>query len=125
MQMSANIAVGIVAFIHVVISMAEMLFWKRFDLYKRVPKLELLKSEADKAAPIVANAGLYNLFIASGLVWSLLPTNNAQSLKLFFLSCVAIAGIYGAKTLKPATLALQTLPALVAGALVWMAARMP
>ena len=123
MQMSANIAVGIVALIHVVISMAEMFLWKRLDLYKRIPKLGLLEPEANKAAPIVANAGLYNLFIASGLVWSLLATNNGQSLKLFFLSCVAVAGIYGAKTLKPTTLALQTLPALVAGALVWMAAR--
>jgi putative membrane protein len=123
MQMSANIAVGIVALIHVGISMAEMFLWKRCDLYKRIPKLGFLESEAYKAAPIVANAGLYNLFIASGLVWSLFAANNAQSLKLFFLSCVAVAGIYGAKTLKPTTLALQTLPALVAGALVWMAAR--
>jgi putative membrane protein len=121
MQRIANITVGIVACVQVVIAMAEMFLWKGAHLYLRIPKLELLPSEADKIAPIVANAGLYNLFIAAGLVWSLCVTSNAQSLKVFFLSCVAVAGIYGAMTLKPTTLALQTLPALLALILVWMA----
>jgi putative membrane protein len=70
----------------------------------------------------VANAGLYNGFIAAGLVWSLLSSTHPQDVRFFFLTCVMVAGIFGAATLKtPKTLGLQTLPALVALLLVWTA----
>jgi len=74
-------------------------------------------------APIVANAGLYNAFLASALVWSLLPTVESLPAKFFLLSCVAIAGIYGAITLKWITIVIQTLPALVTMLLLWIAGR--
>ena len=80
---------------------------------------ETEQAEADKVAPIVANAGLYNAFLAAGLMWSLF-TGDMPSL-FFFLSCVAVAGVYGAVTLKKTTLILQTLPALIGLLVVWSA----
>jgi len=120
MQVIASIAVALVALVHAGISVVEMFLWKRPQVHGR---LGFQQDVAAKVAPIVANAGLYNAFLMSGLVWSLLATNHAQSLQVFFLSCVAIAGIYGAATLKRTTLVLQTLPAVLAGILVWIANR--
>jgi putative membrane protein len=118
MQLLARIAVGVVALLHVGISASEMFLWKNPAIYQRLDKFNFSQQEADKIAPIVANAGLYNGFIAAGLIWSLFASGASRSLKFFFLSCVAIAGVYG-MTLKPDTVVLQTLPALVALGLVW------
>jgi putative membrane protein len=76
--------------------------------------------DALKTAPIAKNAGIYNSFIAAGLFWSAFASDNSLQLRLFFLICVAIAGIFGALTLPNKdlnkkrnlkTLYLQTLPA--------------
>jgi putative membrane protein len=64
--------------------------------------------EALKVAPIVANAGLYNGFITAGLIWGLVSGKNGDVIKVFFLVCVIIAGIFGAVTLKWTTLLIQT-----------------
>ena len=86
-------------------------------------------SKALKTAPIAKNAGIYNSFIAAGLFWSAFAQENAFELRLFFLICVAIAGIFGALTLPSKdptqprnikTLFLQTLPATIAIVLVWI-----
>ncbi len=78
--------------------------------------------DAIKTAPIAKNAGIYNSFIAARLFWSVFAQENAFELRLFFLICVAIAGIFGALTLPNKdpnkkrnikTLYLQTLPAVV------------
>ncbi|MEP0924377.1 DUF1304 domain-containing protein [Leptolyngbya sp. ST-U4] len=74
---------------------------------------------ASQVAPLVQNAGLYNSFIAVGLLWSAFARDNTVRQRVFFLVCVIIAGIFGAVTLKPTTLALQTLPALIALTIVW------
>jgi putative membrane protein len=74
-----------------------------------------------KVAPIVANAGLYNSFLAAGLIWALFSGSGRPGIGIFFLTCVAAAGVFGAVTLKPTTLLLQTAPAVVALAAVWMA----
>jgi putative membrane protein len=83
--------------------------------------------DAIKTAPIAKNAGIYNSFIAAGLFWSVFAQNNAFELRLFFLICVAIAGIFGALTLPSKdqtkkrninTLFLQTLPATIGVVLV-------
>jgi putative membrane protein len=85
--------------------------------------------DAFKIAPIAKNAGIYNSFIAAGLFWSAFAQENAFALRLFFLICVAIAGIFGALTLPSKdptqprnikTLFLQTLPATIAIILVWI-----
>jgi putative membrane protein len=114
-------AVLVVAVLHVAIAGAEMFFWKNPVVYRRFDRFGFTQAEADRIAPIVANAGLYNAFIAAGLVWSALAASNAYGLRMFFLGCVAVAGVYGAGTLKRSTLAWQTLPALVAAFLVWKA----
>ena len=118
---SANVAVGLVSAIHFMIAFAEIFLWNR--LYPRLKQFSFTPGEAAKAGPIVANAGLYNAFLAAGLLWSQTRMND-QSVRLFFLTCVMVAGIYGAVTLKaPKTLGLQTLPALIAASLVWIASQ--
>jgi putative membrane protein len=121
MQLTASIIVGIVAALHFLIAGVEMFFWTKPRVYRRLKGLNILDAEARKIAPIVANAGLYNAFIAAGLVWSLTLAADVSSAKYFFLACVVIAGLFGAATLSWKTLVLQTLPACFASILVWMA----
>ncbi len=117
---AANMAVGVVALIHFIIASAEMFLWNR--IYPRLKKpVDFNDAEAVKVAPVVANAGLYNGFVAAGLVWSALFATSPD-LRLFFLACVMIAGVFGAATLKdPKVLGMQTLPAAIAACLVWFA----
>ncbi len=78
--------------------------------------------QAAATAVLAGNQGLYNGFLAAGLVWSLFIPGGAT--KTFFLSCVAIAGLYGAySTRKVAILAIQTFPAAIALAWLWLAPR--
>jgi putative membrane protein len=73
---------------------------------------------AARAAPLAANQGLYNGFLAAGLAWSLLaPAALERPLQLFFLGCVVVAGVFGAATVSRRILFLQALPAAVALAL--------
>ena len=112
----ATAAVILVAIIHAAIALVELLFWKNPAIYKRIN----FPSEAVKSAkPIVQNAGLYNGFIAAGLIWGVL-TSIAIQISVFFLICVAIDGIFGAFTLSRNTLWLQTVPASIALAFVLM-----
>ena len=114
----SNLAVAVISGIHFVISAAEIFFPKRL---LQLDDFRFTPSEAGKAGPIVANAGIYNAFVASGLLWSL--NAGGDSLRYFFLACVMIAGVFGAVTLKaPKTLGLQPGPAVIAACLVWMAA---
>lgn len=108
--------VMVVAIIHIIISAVEIFFWKSPVIYER---LGFTGEVANQVAPIVQNAGLYNGFIAAGLLWGAFTKEYVVPLRTFFLVCVAIAGIFGAFTLKPTTLVLQTLPALIALVLVW------
>lgn len=114
-----NIAILIVGSLHVLIAAAEIFLWKKPSVYTRLDKLHLTQSEADKVAPIVANAGIYNSFIAAGLICSVFIGGGAPCWKYFFLACVAIAGIFGAATLNRKPLILQTLPATIAAVLLW------
>lgn len=113
----AQVTVLIVALIHTGIALIEMLFWRRPPVHAR---LGFTQPEADKVAPIVANAGLYNLFIAGGLAWGAFAQSAAAEIQTYFLACVTIAGIFGAATLKWTTLVLQTLPGIVALAVIWV-----
>jgi putative membrane protein len=128
MGLIAKIAVGLVALIHIVIGLVEMFFWTRPEIYERLrPKVHVTKEEAIKVAPIVANVGLYNWFLALGLLWSLLPSSMSRlpesavlPVRVFFLGCVMIAGVYGALTVSHNTLIIQTAFAAVALVLVWL-----
>ncbi|QLE41848.1 DUF1304 domain-containing protein [Nostoc sp. C052] len=119
MQIVATIAIAFVAFIHIVISVVEMFFWKNPLVHQR---LGFTADVANQVAPIVKNAGLYNGFIAAGLIWGVFSKSDFLSIRVFFLVCVAIAGIFAALTLKRTTLVFQTLPAFIALIFVWLAA---
>lgn len=122
MHTLSAIAIAIVAYVHIVISVMEIFFWENPLVHER---LGFSAEVAYQVAPIVQNAGLYNSFIAAGLLWSVFTKEHTLPLRTFFLTCVVIAGIFGAVTLRPTTLVLQTAPALLALILVWTAARKP
>ena len=104
----AALLMSVVAAVQCLIAAVEMFLWQRPRIHRR---LDFTADEARKVAPIVANAGLYNAFLAAGLVWALLAGSATPGVGPFFLSCVIVAGLFGAVTLKPTTLVLQTLPA--------------
>jgi putative membrane protein len=109
MLLVANILVVIVALLHVGFLVLEMFYWdhpvgrRRFGLTPEFSKA---------SATLAANQGLYNGFLAAGLVWGLITGDAA--IKIFFLVCVLIAGIYGGFTAKRSILYIQALPALLA-----------
>jgi putative membrane protein len=106
-----QIFVALVALIQILISIVEIFLWKHPKVHTR---LDFDLTEAEKVYPIVMNAGFYNSFLAAGLIWGLTSTIEPSTIQLFFLSCVLLAGIFGAVTLKWTTLILQTLPSLIA-----------
>jgi putative membrane protein len=71
---------------------------------------------------LAANQGLYNGFLAAGLIWALLwyGVVNGRPILTFFLACIVIAGVYGAVTVGRRILFVQALPAAIAGALLWL-----
>src|SRR5512143_1345693 len=106
MHTAANIAIGIVALIHVYIVVLEMFLWER------PTGLRAFGMDADFAAAtrvLAANQGLYNGFLVAGLFWSL-HTGDIH-VQRFFLGCVFTAGVYGALTVHAKTLVVQTVPA--------------
>ena len=117
MPLLANIAVIIVAILHLGFLVLEMFLWTK-PAGRRI--FGLSKELADASAPLAMNQGLYNGFLAAGLFWSLCAGRDA---KIFFLVCVIVAGIFGAFTAKRSILFVQALPAAIALALVWLAAR--
>jgi putative membrane protein len=94
-----------------------MFFWKEPFIHQR---LGFTLDEAIKVAPIVANAGLYNGFLAAGLIWGLVSGKTGDAIKVFFLACLIIAGIFGAATLTRTPLLIQTAPGAIALFLVWI-----
>jgi len=100
----------IVALLHIYFLILEMFLWtKPLGLKTFGQNLDKAKS----SAILAANQGLYNGFLAAGLIWSLCHPNEAFSgqLKLFFLSCVLIAGIYGGVSVNKKIIFVQGLPA--------------
>jgi putative membrane protein len=117
MPQIANLFVGFVALVHILLCVVEIFFWKEPFIHGR---LGFTLEEALKVAPIVANAGLYNGFIAAGLIWGLISGRTGDAIKIFFLACVIIAGIFGAATLTRTPLLIQTAPGAIALFLVWI-----
>jgi putative membrane protein len=110
----ANIVVGVVALLHVYFLVLEMFLWDR-PAGLRVFGQTLEAAKASKV--LAANQGLYNGFLAAGLVWGLILGPSGLNVKLFFLGCVLIAGLYGAATANRKILFVQALPAAVGLAL--------
>jgi putative membrane protein len=114
----ANVVVGLVALLHAYFMVLEMFLWDRPAGLRTFGHT----LEAAKASKVLAaNQGLYNGFLAAGLVWGLLLGPSGTPIKLFFLSCVLIAGLYGAATASRKILFVQALPAAFALALVLVA----
>jgi putative membrane protein len=107
----SQVLVAFVALIQIVISIVEIFLWKNPKVHTR---LNFNQVEADKAYPIVMNMGLYNSFLAAGLIWGLISMVEPSTIQLFFLSCILLAGIFGAVTAKWTILIVQTLPSLIA-----------
>ncbi|MBW3598965.1 MAG: DUF1304 family protein [Planctomycetes bacterium] len=113
----AKALVFLVALVQIGIAVIEIFFWEVPFVHSR---LGFSADEAHKVAPIVANAGLYNSFLAAGLIWGLFAGAKGFHIKTFFLICVIVAGVFGAVTLKPTTLILQTAPGGLALLAVWI-----
>jgi putative membrane protein len=109
MSLIAIVLTAFVALLHVGFMVLEMFFWTR-PLGRRV--FALSEQRARDSAQLAANQGLYNGFLAAGLVWGLLLGD--RGICLFFLGCVVIAGLYGAATVKRSILYVQALPAIAA-----------
>lgn len=111
MSFITNILVGLVALLHVYFLILEMFLWD--SAYGR--KVFNLTPEFSAASKtLAANQGLYNGFLAAGLIWGLYLGAAGLSVKIFFLSCVLVAGIYGAITVNRKILFVQAIPALAA-----------
>jgi putative membrane protein len=113
MQLIAEILVGIVAAEHLYILWLEMFAWttRARKTFRSFPA-ELF----EPTQPMAANQGLYNGFLAAGLIWSLLIQDSAwsQHVSIFFLSCVIVAGLFGAYTVQRSIFFVQALPAIIA-----------
>ena len=107
----ATVLVLVVAAIHVYILVLEMFLW-------RTPRgLRAFGTDqefADKSATLAANQGLYNGFLAAGLLWGLVAADPVGfQVRVFFLGCVIVAGVYGAATVSRRILVVQAIPAAV------------
>jgi len=119
MKLAITVFIGLVAALHLYFLWLEMFAWttRGKKVFKKFPKdmFEPTKS-------LAANQGLYNGFLAAGLIWTFFiqdPQWNAN-VSVFFLSCVAIAGIYGALTADKKIFIVQALPALIALLLIFI-----
>ena len=103
--------VGLVAFEHVYFMILEMFFW---DKPKGLAAFGMSLEDARKTKVLAKNQGLYNGFLAAGLIWAILSDSSFVPRSLFFLSCVVIAGVVGAITTKKKMLFfVQSIPAIV------------
>jgi putative membrane protein len=116
MEVIANILTGVVALIHAYILVLEMFVW---DSPRGMKAFGTTAEFARASKTLAANQGLYNGFLAAGLVWGIWLGEAGDPVKTFFLLCVAVAGIYGAATVSRRILLVQTLPAALALLAVW------
>jgi putative membrane protein len=110
MSTVANVVIAIVALLHLYFLVLEMFFWNK-PLGLRTFKLTPDFAKSSKA--LAANQGLYNGFLAAGLFWGLGLGVAGTSIKVFFLCCIVIAGVYGAATVGKKILFVQALPAAI------------
>ncbi|MCF8581572.1 DUF1304 domain-containing protein [Enterobacter ludwigii] len=109
--MLATILVAVVAFIHLYILVLEMFLWNTKTGHKA---FNLRPEFARETRVLAANQGLYNGFLAAGLLWSLWLGEKGIHVTVFFLVCVVVAGIFGAVTASRKILYVQALPAVAA-----------
>ncbi len=115
MKILANLLVALVAVEHLGILVLEIFFWDHpvgRKIFGMTPEL------SSASAVLAMNQGLYNGFLAAGLIWGLV--GGRREVKIFFLVCVVAAGIFGGLTAKTSILFTQGLPALIALGLVFL-----
>lgn len=117
MDLLAGIVVALVALLHLYFLVLEMFLW---DKPVGLRSFGLTPEAAASSKVLAANQGLYNGFLAAGLFWGLALGANGAPVKLFFLGCVLIAGLFGAATASRKILYIQALPAAVGLVLVWL-----
>src|SRR5205809_334629 len=111
MTLLANLAVAALALLHVYILVLEMFLWDKpagLRAFGQTPEA------ASQTKVLAANQGLYNGFLAAGLAWGLMLGPAGMGVKVFFLSCVLVAGLYGAATASRKILFVQAVPAAIA-----------
>lgn len=118
MRPLAAAAVVIVALLHIGFLLLEMVYWQQ-PLGLRV--FSMTPEEAASSAILAANQGLYNGFLAAGLLWGLVA--KKRDIQIFFLLCVIVAGLFGGYTAKPTIYLTQALPGAIALALVLISRR--
>ena len=114
MTTAANITIGFVALLHAYFLVLEMFLWDK-PYGRRTFKLTPEFAAATKG--LAANQGLYNGFLVAGLVWGLALGAAGINIKVFFLSCVIVAGLFGGATVSRNILFVQAVPGIIALAL--------
>lgn len=118
MKLLANALTAFVAILHLGILVLEMFFWDH-PIGRKI--FEMTPEVSQSSAVLAMNQGLYNGFLAAGLIWGLLAKRT--DVKVFFLGCVVVAGVFGAATAKPSILFTQAMPAAIALLFVWLSAK--
>jgi putative membrane protein len=117
MSIIANALVVLVALLHLYFLVLEMFLWDKpagLRAFGHTPEA------AASSKVLAANQGLYNGFLAAGLLWGVSLGTGGTAVKVFFLLCVVIAGVYGAVTASRKILYVQALPGLIALLFVWL-----
>ena len=114
---STDIVIALVALLHGYFLVLEMFLW---DNPKGRRAFGLTEEKAKITKVLAANQGLYNGFLAAGLVWGLVLGAEGFAIKTFFLLCVLVAGLFGAATVSRKILFVQAVPAMLGLALVWV-----
>jgi len=117
MSLIASIVVALVALLHIYFLVLEMFLWDKpagLKAFGQTPE------SAAATKVLAANQGLYNGFLAAGLLWGLWLGSAGFGVKVFFLLCVLVAGLYGAATASRKILFVQALPAALGLVLVWL-----
>lgn len=115
MQLLGTLATVLVAMLHAYFMILEMFFW---DSPKGRKIFGLTPEFANASRVLAANQGLYNGFLCAGLVWGVLLGSSGDSIKIFFLVCVVVAGAFGAATSSKKILFVQGMPGAIALVLV-------
>jgi putative membrane protein len=114
--MLASVLIGVVAALHLYFMYLEMVAWDQ-PLGRKTFGTSAEFASASKA--LAANQGLYNGFLVAGLAWGLYLGDGGYAVKVFFLACVIVAGVFGAATVSRRILYVQALPAALALIALW------
>jgi putative membrane protein len=118
-RLVATVFIVLVAAMHIYFLVLEMFLW-RTPFGRRT--FRTTAENAESTAVLAANQGLYNGFLAAGLLWGLIwyGVVSGRAILTFFLACIVVAGIYGGLTVSRRIVIVQAVPAAIAAALLWL-----